>query len=160
MNDKAKLFGHSIYRLIAGEDLSREQTRDLFAEILRGEQTDIHQGAFLSAITAKGPSPREIAGAWQAIYDLDTVKVSPNTPKPLLDNCGTGMDSFKTFNISTCSGIVAARAASALPDMAQGPSPPVAARSISGKPLVLMWSVRLKPSEKALKQAVSDFLTE
>ena len=108
MNDKAKLFGNSINRLIAGEDLSREHTRDLFAEILRGEQTDIHQGAFLSAITAKGPIPREIAGAWQAIYDLDTVKVSPNTSKPLLDNCGTGMDSFKTFNISTCSGIVAA----------------------------------------------------
>jgi anthranilate phosphoribosyltransferase len=108
MNDKAKIFGNSINRLIAGEDLSREHTRDLFSEILRGEQTDIHQGAFLSAITAKGPNPREIAGAWQAIYDLDTVKVSPNTLKPLLDNCGTGMDSFKTFNISSCSGIVAA----------------------------------------------------
>jgi anthranilate phosphoribosyltransferase len=108
MNDKAKIFGNCINRLIAGEDLSREQTRDLFSEILRGEQTDIHQGAFLSAITAKGPCPMEIAGAWQAIYDLDTIKVSPNTPKPLLDNCGTGMDNFKTFNISSCSGIVAA----------------------------------------------------
>ena len=50
----------------------------------------------------------EIAGAWQDIYELDTVKVSPDTEKPLVNNCGTGMDSFKTFNISTCSAIVAA----------------------------------------------------
>lgn len=108
MDEKFRKFGNSINRLIAGESLSREETKDLFSEILKGEQTDIHQGAFLSAITAKGPDPKEIAGAWQAIYDLDTVKVSPKIRKPLIDNCGTGMDSFKTFNISTASAIVAA----------------------------------------------------
>jgi anthranilate phosphoribosyltransferase len=108
MENKIKNFGNSINLLIAGENLTREQTRDLFSEILLGEQPEIHQGAFLAAITAKGPDPGEIAGAWQAIYELDTVKVSPNTEKPLVDNCGTGMDSFKTFNISTCSAIVAA----------------------------------------------------
>jgi len=108
MDEHIKRFGRSINRLIAGEDLSREQTRDLFSEILLERQTDIHQGAFLSAITAKGPSPREIAGAWEAIYELDTIKVAPDTRKPLIDNCGTGMDGFKTFNISTCAAIVAA----------------------------------------------------
>lgn len=108
MNAKFKNFGNIINRLIAGESLSRKATRALFSEILQAEQSEIHQGAFLSAITAKGPSPEEIAGAWQAIYELDTVKVSPDTAKPLVDNCGTGMDSFKTFNISTCSSIVAA----------------------------------------------------
>ena len=108
MENKIKNFGNSINLLIAGENLTREQTRDLFSEILLGEQSEIHQGAFLAAITAKGPDPGEIAGAWQAIYELDTVKVSPDTGKPLVDNCGTGMDSFKTFNISTCAAIVAA----------------------------------------------------
>ncbi|MBW1836742.1 MAG: anthranilate phosphoribosyltransferase [Deltaproteobacteria bacterium] len=108
MKDSMKQFGQSINRLIAGEDLSRDLTRDLFSEILLGEQSEIHQGAFLSAITAKGPNPKEIAGAWQAIYELDTIKVSPSIKKPLVDNCGTGMDGFKTFNISTCSAIVAA----------------------------------------------------
>jgi len=108
MKDKIKNFGNSIDLLIAGKNLTREQTRDLFSEILLGKQTEIHQGAFLAAITAKGPDPGEIAGAWQAIYELDTVKVSPDTGKPLVDNCGTGMDSFKTFNISTCAAIVAA----------------------------------------------------
>jgi anthranilate phosphoribosyltransferase len=107
MNDKMKNFGNAINRLIAGENFSKEATRTLFAEILAGEQSEIHQGALLAAITAKGPTPAEIAGAWQAIYELDTVKSAPRTEKPLVDNCGTGMDAFKTFNISTCSGIVA-----------------------------------------------------
>ena len=108
MNDKFKKFGNSITALISGKDLSREQTKKWFSEILNNEPSDIHQGAFLAAITAKGPCLDEIAGAWDAIYDIDTVKVSPDTGKPLVDNCGTGMDSFKTFNISTCSAIVAA----------------------------------------------------
>lgn len=108
MNEKMKNFGNAINRLIARENFSREETRALFAEIMEGEQSEIHQGALLAAITAKGPTPAEIAGAWQAIYELDTVKVSPRTDKPLVDNCGTGMDAFKTFNISTCAGIVAA----------------------------------------------------
>ena len=108
MEEKMKQFGQSINSLIAGRDLGREQTRRLFSEILLGEQSEIHQGAFLSAITAKGPSPAEIAGAWEAIYELDTTKVLPETKTPLVDNCGTGMDAFKTFNISTGAAVVAA----------------------------------------------------
>ncbi len=108
MDDGFRHFGKSINRLISGEDLSREETRELFSEILNGEQPEIHQGAFLAAITSKGPSTGEIAGVWEAIFNLDTVKVTPDVDKPLLDNCGTGMDSFKTFNISTGAAIVGA----------------------------------------------------
>jgi anthranilate phosphoribosyltransferase len=108
MNDRFKKFGNSITSLISGKDLNREQTRKLFSEILNNKQSDMHQGAFLAAITAKGPCPEEIAGAWDAIYDIDTAKVRPDTKQPLVDNCGTGMDSFKTFNISTAAAIVAA----------------------------------------------------
>lgn len=108
MNDRFKKFGNSITALISGIDLSRKQTKNLVSEILNSEQTDIHQGAFLAAITAKGPCPDEIAGAWDAIYDIDTVKIRPDIKQPMVDNCGTGMDSFKTFNISTASAIVAA----------------------------------------------------
>jgi len=108
MNDKFKKFGNSITALISGKDLSREQTKELFSEILNNKQSEIHQGAFLAAITAKGPCPDEIAGAWDAIYDIDTAKIRPNTKQPMVDNCGTGMDSFKTFNISTAAAIVAA----------------------------------------------------
>jgi anthranilate phosphoribosyltransferase len=108
MNDKFKKFGNSITSLISGNNLNREQTKELFSEILNNKQSDIHQGAFLAAITAKGPRPEEIAGAWDAIFDIDTAKVRPDTQQPIVDNCGTGMDSFKTFNISTAAAIVAA----------------------------------------------------
>jgi anthranilate phosphoribosyltransferase len=68
----------------------------------------LHQGAFLAAITAKGATAEEIAGIWEAIYEIDTVKVHPQVSGPLAENCGTGMDSIKTFNISTAASLVAA----------------------------------------------------
>ena len=62
----------------------------------------------MAAITAKGATPEEIAGIWEAIYAIDTVKVHPEVDGPLVENCGTGMDAIKTFNISTAASIVAA----------------------------------------------------
>ncbi len=67
MEDKIKNFGNSINLLIAGENLTREQTRDLFSEILLGEQPEMHQGAFLAAITAKGRHlPQRLFGVYSA----------------------------------------------------------------------------------------------
>ena len=108
MEDAAKNFGAKLDRLIAGESLSREEAREMFSEVISDEQPDAHQGAFLAAITAKGPSSDEIAGGWDAIYDLDTFKASPRVSGELFENCGTGMDAVDTFNISTAASIVAA----------------------------------------------------
>ena len=110
MDERVRLFGRLIDGLLSGRDLSREETRWLFEEVLAGTQPELHQGALLAALTAKGPTPQEIAGAWEAIYRRDTVKVRPRVPGPLMDNCGTGMDRFKTFNISTAAALVAAAA--------------------------------------------------
>jgi len=101
-------FGNKIQRLINKEDLDRDTTRKMFTQVLRGEQPDLQQGAFLAALVAKGETAAEIAGAWEAIREVDTVKVEPQVDKPILDNCGTGMDPFKTFNISTAASIIAA----------------------------------------------------
>jgi anthranilate phosphoribosyltransferase len=103
-------FGSRLNRLIAGESLTREEARDMFSQVLSNEQPNAHQGAFLAAITAKGPTPDEIAGGWEAIYELDTFKVSPEVSGDLFENCGTGMDAVDTFNISTAASIVAAAA--------------------------------------------------
>lgn len=110
MKDSMKEFGSKLNRLIAGESLTRKEAKGMFSSVLSDEQTDAHQGAFLAAITAKGPSPEEIAGGWEAIYDLDTVKVDPQVSGELFENCGTGMDGVDTFNISTAASIVAAAA--------------------------------------------------
>ena len=106
--DELVWFGRMVQRLINKEDLDRETTRVMFAQVLGGEQPDLQQGAFLAALAAKGETPEEIAGAWEAIRELDTVKVKPKVDGPILDNCGTGMDPLKTFNISTAASIMAA----------------------------------------------------
>ena len=108
MEENLRYFGSKVDALIKGQDLTRAEAGDLFRQILNNEQPDLQQGAFLAAITAKGATPQEIAGIWEAIYEIDTVKVHPDVSGPLAENCGTGMDSIKTFNISTAASIVAA----------------------------------------------------
>ncbi len=110
MNDSLKAFGALIGALMAGRNLNRDEAESAFTEILTGRQSEIHQGAFLAAITAKGPTAEEIAGACKAIASIDTVAAPPLPHRKLVDNCGTGMDGSGTFNISTAASLVAAAA--------------------------------------------------
>ncbi len=110
IHGRHKEFGALITKLIHKKDLSGEEARSAFSTILNDETSDLQQGAFLAALSAKGETKDEVAGAWRAIYDLDTVKVSSLEDLPLVENCGTGMDTFKTFNISTAAALVAAEA--------------------------------------------------
>lgn len=103
-----KLFGHTIQNVMKGHDLTRQESYDMFRQILQNEQPDLQQGAFLAALKAKGETPHEIAGAWQAILELDTNRLSIEFQTPLIENSGTGMDEMKTFNVSSAASIVAA----------------------------------------------------
>ena len=105
--DRLRSFGASVQRLINKEDLTREETYTLFREVLTNEQPDLQQGAFLAALTSKGETAQEIAGAWQAIQEIDTVDVTGDFNGTLVENSGTGMDSLKTFNVSSAAAIVA-----------------------------------------------------
>lgn len=104
--EKNRAMGGVIARLIGRENLSREESYASFCQVLGNEVSDMQQGAFLAALTAKGETAAEVAGGWRAVYELDTTKVP--VEGTLVDNCGTGMDSFKTFNISTAASLVAA----------------------------------------------------
>jgi anthranilate phosphoribosyltransferase len=110
MSDETILrhFGAAIQRVIGGGDLSRAECLELFRQILRDEQPDLQQGALLGALAAKGETPEEVAGAWQAVDELDTRHVELDGDEPLVENCGTGMDRLKTFNISSAAGVIAA----------------------------------------------------
>ncbi len=101
-------FGSIITRLIQKENLTRNDAKKAFVSVLNNDVTDMQQGAFLAALTAKGETKEEVAGSWEAIYDLDTTKVSLDENIQAVDNSGTGMDTFKTFNISTAASIIAA----------------------------------------------------
>ncbi|MDY6934131.1 MAG: anthranilate phosphoribosyltransferase [Spirochaetota bacterium] len=108
LTENDKEFGSIINRIILGEDLSYQEAKGTFNLIISNQVTEMQQGAFLSALTAKGETPEEIAGCWEAIYELDTIHVSIDDNTSIVENCGTGMDSFKTFNISTAASILAA----------------------------------------------------
>jgi anthranilate phosphoribosyltransferase len=107
MTEKDKHFGIWITRLIQKENLSREESKEAFTALIGNEVTEMQQGALLAALTAKGETADEVAGAWEAIYALDTRKVEIDGNAPLAENSGTGMDSLKTFNISTAAAILA-----------------------------------------------------
>lgn len=100
-------FGAAIQQLIQRRDLTRDQACDLMREVLAARQPELHQGAFLAALAAKGETAEEIAGVWAAIDGEDTVHAR-GLPDDCCDNSGTGMDPVKTFNISTLAAVVAA----------------------------------------------------
>lgn len=103
--EENRAMGRFIGRLLAKENLPRPEAYQAFQMLLDNTVTEMQQGAFLAALTAKGETAEEVAAGWQAIYEFDTCKVE--IAGPLVDNSGTGMDSFKTFNISTAASLVA-----------------------------------------------------
>ncbi len=100
-------FGYYIQLLIEQKNLTRDQTYLLFRELMLDTQSQLQQGALLAALVAKGETIEEMAGAWQAIDEFDTVHPE-GMPEDLFENSGTGMDGFKTFNVSSAAAIVAA----------------------------------------------------
>jgi anthranilate phosphoribosyltransferase len=102
-----------------GSSLTREEARDVMAEVLRGECTDAQIGALLVALHMKGETVEEIVGFAQAIHaaaiplrseEGDAVDVSGTGRDALVDTCGTGGDAAGTFNISTAVAFVTAGA--------------------------------------------------
>jgi anthranilate phosphoribosyltransferase len=95
-------------RLCRREDLGHEESRELFATVLRGELGEALLAALLTALKMKGESADEIAGAAQAMREaslvLDTGAVLT------ADSCGTGGDGAATVNVSTAAALVCAEA--------------------------------------------------
>lgn len=101
-------FGSLISKLMRGTDLGRDEARDAWQQILTGQQPDLHQGAFMAALAMKGESSEEITGCYEAIVATDTKMIDLSAVPNLVENCGTGRDTLKTFNISTAAAVVAA----------------------------------------------------
>ena len=98
----------AIKKLVDGRDLTRDEMRAVFAEMMDGKATDVQKSALLVALRMKGETAEEITGAAMAMRD----RVTPLEVdrKDLVDTCGTGGDGRGTFNISTVAAIVAAGA--------------------------------------------------
>jgi len=94
--------------ILDGGDLTFEQAKALQDIIFEGDVSDIQIAAFLAAMRLKSATAEEIAGLALSLREhAVAVKVDV---APLIDTCGTGGATIKTFNISTASALVAAGA--------------------------------------------------
>src|SRR5690242_3380352 len=98
----------ALQRLLDGNDLSRDDAREVMGSIMRGEATPAQIGGFLIALRAKGETADEIAGCAEAMRD-HVLAVHPRRDD-LVDTAGTGGDGANTYNISTAAALVAAAA--------------------------------------------------
>lgn len=94
-----------IQKLIAGQDLDRDEARAVMDQIMSGGATDAQIGAVLIALRIKGETIDEIAGCAQGMREKATPVVTSRSD--LIDTCGTGGDGSGTFNISTTVAFVA-----------------------------------------------------
>jgi len=94
--------------ILNGKDLTFEQARALQDTIFEGQVTEVQIAAFLAMMRMKRATSGEIAGLAQSLRD-HAVRV-PVSFEHMIDTCGTGGATVKTFNISTTSAFVAAGA--------------------------------------------------
>ena len=95
-------------KLVAGNDLTKEEAMKAQKMILSGEATQAQIACFLTALRMKGETLDEITGLAMVLRD------KANTISPKVDNyvdfVGTGGDCTYSFNISTTSAFVVAAA--------------------------------------------------
>ncbi len=99
----------AIKQVTAKQNLSMEQAKDAFEEIMSGKATDAQIAALIVGLRMKGETPEEITGA-ATIMREKASHVVPASSAHVIDTCGTGGDGANTFNISTAAAFVAAGA--------------------------------------------------
>ncbi|MFO0589694.1 MAG: hypothetical protein U0441_19300 [Polyangiaceae bacterium] len=112
MFDEASLraFGALIVRMQLHQNLTREETHLAYRAILRNEQPDLHQGAFIAALRTKGETMDELLGIVDGQDEEWNRHLSGHvtSPEPHLSIVGVGMDTLKTVNVSSGATIIAA----------------------------------------------------
>jgi anthranilate phosphoribosyltransferase len=99
---------NALARLAERKNLSQDESRQVFAQVMSGEASPAQIGGLLMGFRVKGETAEEIAGAAQTMRSLST-RVNVDVPN-LVDTCGTGGSGAKLFNISTAAAFVAAAA--------------------------------------------------
>ncbi|MCM3573844.1 anthranilate phosphoribosyltransferase [Mesobacillus subterraneus] len=94
--------------VVEGKSLLEHEMEEAVQEIFNKDTSDAEIASFLTGLKLKGESAEEVSGLVKAIrkHALNFTKNIPN----VLDNCGTGGDGSKSFNISTTSAFVIAGA--------------------------------------------------
>ena len=96
-------------RLLAREDLSRDEAGAALHDVLEGAATPAQLAAFLVGLRMKGETPDEMAGLVAAVL-AHAESLPLADPAAVLDTCGTGGDRSGSINVSTLSALVVAGA--------------------------------------------------
>ena len=97
----------AIEKLMQAENLTYDQVKESVDEIMTGQASPALIASFLTALSIKGETDEEIAGAAESMRS----KALPlDSDGDILDIVGTGGDKSGSFNISTTAGIIAAAA--------------------------------------------------
>lgn len=87
-------------------DLTEEEAYKCMDDLISGDYPDVKVAAFLIALRMKGETIDEITGLTKSMKD-HAVQIDYDPDEYLIETCGTGGDTFKTFNVSTASSIIA-----------------------------------------------------
>ncbi len=98
-----------ISKVVEGEDLTEEEAEQAMKMIMGGEATPAQIGSLLTSLRIKGETVDEISAFARVMRDFAS-NISPHVSGTLVDTCGTGGDTVKTFNISTIAAFVASGA--------------------------------------------------
>lgn len=92
-------------------DLTYDESYECMNDLIGGEYPDSVVAAFLTAMRIKGESIDEITGLTQSMRDHALqIDYDPADGEYLVESCGTGGDTLKTFNVSTTASIIASAA--------------------------------------------------
>ena len=105
-NESTTSLKNALLKLTSGQTLDREEAAQAMTAIMDGVTTPAQIGALLAALRVKGETVEEITGFARVMRER-SLQVHTQR-QPLLDTCGTGGDTVKTFNISTAAAFVAA----------------------------------------------------
>lgn len=104
----ATAYSELLSTVIAGNDLTRQQTYEAFNQIMDGAWSEAQTAALLATLTAKGECVDEITGAAMAMREHATRIETGGLD--VIDTCGTGGTGLATFNVSTAVAMVLAGA--------------------------------------------------
>ncbi|CAN5132863.1 anthranilate phosphoribosyltransferase [soil metagenome] len=107
MNDTA--LQRAIHALAHGMPLTGDDVADALELVMKGEASATQIAAFLMGMRVRGDTADTVAGAARALRRA-MVALSVDDPESLVDTCGTGGGTVRTFNISTAAALVAAGA--------------------------------------------------
>ena len=144
-----------IHKVADAKTLSEDEMRTALEIMTDGHATHSQMGAFLMALRVRGETVEEITGAAQM---MRAKMLRVTAPDGAVDIVGTGGDAHGTFNVSTCSSLVAAGAGLKIAKHGNRSVSSLAGASDVLSALGIKLDVPRETTERAIREAGVGFL--